>query len=423
MARTDGLAAQTILPTSKATEQSRMATQRFVVRALDTNQQIIELVVEALDVNDLLTRVQAMSLSVLSHRRASTPWRDFMGQGKSNFDLLLFVQEINALITAGLSITEAIETLLERSSVEANRLIVLRVLDELKAGLRLSQALERQSAVFPPLLVGIVQSSEDTSDLPRALERYLQYEMQLRSLRQKIASAAIYPSILMSVGTLVALFLLGYVVPRFASVYQGGGRELPVASQWLLLLGQWIAAHRTLALITLVIAIAAIAWWLVRLRRTNEWWRLLGYLPGAGRRLEILELSRLYLTLSMLLRGGLPIDRSMRLASSVLTVVKRSSWESVRIQVNEGIPLTSAMEQHGFCTNVATRMLRVGERSGQIGAMLGKAADFYEAETARWIDTFSKTFEPVLMAVIGIVIGVIVILLYIPVFDLAGSIQ
>jgi general secretion pathway protein F len=412
-----------MLPTSKAIEQLRMASQRFVVRALDTNQQIVEVVVEALDVDDLLSRVRAMSLSVLTHRQASTSWRDLTGWRKSSFDLLLFVQEINALITAGLSITEAIETLLERSSMEANRLIVQRLLNDLKAGLRLSQALERQSAVFPPLLVGIVQSSEDTSDLPRALERYLQYELQLRSLRQKITSAAIYPAILMSVGTLVALFLLGYVVPRFASVYQGGGRELPAASQWLLLLGQWIAAHRTLALITLAITVATIAWWLVRLGKTNEWWRFLRFVPGAAQRLEILELSRLYLTLSMLLQGGLPIDRSMRLASSVLSVAKQSKWESVRVLVNEGIPLTNAMEQYGFCTNVATRMLRVGERSGQIGAMLGKAANFYEAETARRIDTFSKTFEPVLMAAIGIVIGVIVILLYIPVFDLAGSIK
>lgn len=412
-----------MLPTSKAIEQLRMASQRFVVRAMDTNQQIVELVVEALDVNDLVSRVQAMSLSVLSHRPASGSWRDIVGRRESSFDLLLFVQEVHALITAGLSITEAIETLLERSSLESERLIVQRVLTDLKTGLRLSQTLERQPAVFPPLLVGIVQSSEDTSDLPRALERYLQYELQLRILRQKITSAAIYPAILMSVGTLVALFLLGYVVPRFASVYQGGGRELPLASQWLLLLGQWIAEHRTLALITLAIAIGTIAWWLLRLRKMNEWWRVLRFLPGAAQRLEILELSRLYLTLSMLLQGGLPIDRSMRLAASVLSIGKQPDWEKVRVLVNEGIPLTKAMEQHGFCTNVATRMLRVGERSGQIGSMLGKAANFYEAETARWIDTFSKTFEPVLMAAIGIVIGVIVILLYIPVFDLAGSIQ
>ncbi len=400
-----------------------MASQRFVVRALATNQQIVELVVEALDVDDLLCRAQAMNLSVLNHRQASTSWLDLVRWRRSSFDLLLFVQEVNALITAGLSITEAIETLLERSSVEESRLIVQRLLNDLKAGLRLSQALECQPAAFPPLLVGIVQSSEDTSDLPRALDRYLQYELQLRSLRQKITSAAIYPAILICVGTLVALFLLGYVVPRFASVYQGGGRDLPAASQWLLLLGQWIAAHRTLAVMAFAMAVVVIAWWLSRLRKTNEWWRLLKYVPGAAQRLEILEFSRLYLTLSMLLQGGLPIDRSMRLAASVLSVAKQPRWESVRVLVNEGIPLTNAMEQQGFCTNVATRMLRVGERSGQIGAMLGKAANFYEAETARWIETFSKTFEPVLMAAIGIVIGAIVILLYIPVFDLAGSIK
>jgi general secretion pathway protein F len=125
----------------------------------------------------------------------------------------------------------------------------------------------------------------------------------------------------------------------------------------------------------------------------------------------------------MLLEGGIPIRRAMQLAAAVITPGKQTAWNDVRQQVTEGRHLTESMEQHGFSTPVASRLLRVGERSGQIGTMLGKTAAFYESETSRWIDRFSKSFEPILMTIIGIVIGLIVILLYMPVFDLAGSIQ
>lgn len=400
-----------------------MSGQRFLVRAMDASQRIVEIKIDALDEADLERQVATRNLVTLTCRATSRSLGSSFGSRAAKFDLLLFVQELNALVSAGLSITETLDTLLERTSTAQGQLVLQRLLEHLKQGLRLSQAMQQQPEVFPPLLVGVIQSSEDTSDLPRALLRYLQYETQLQGLRHKITSAAIYPVILISVGSLVALFLLGYVVPKFAGVYQNGSRELPVASHLLLLTGQWIAEHRGLTSSVLGAGILGLAWKLSELKKSGQWWRVLRFVPGATPRLEVLELSRLYLTMSMLLEGGLPIERAMHLASSVLMPARQLHWQKVRHQVYEGSSLTSAMEAHGFCTNVAQRLLRVGERSGQIGMMLGKAAAFYESETARWIEQFTKTFEPVLMAIIGIVIGLIVILLYIPVFDLAGSIQ
>lgn len=338
-------------------------------------------------------------------------------------DLVLFVQELQALTAAGLSITETLEALLERSASPQVQHVMQQLLVHLREGQRLSQAMQLQSEVFPPLLVGIVQSAEDTSDLPQALNRYVQYETQLQGLKHKVISAAIYPLILLGVGGGVALFLLGYVVPRFSAVYQGTGRPLPLASQWLLDWGLWIAQHQLAFFTLLGVSAAWIVWRLVQWRRSGNWWLVLKAFPGARPRLEILELSRLYLTLSMLLEGGIPIRRAMQLAAAVISPGKLPAWNVVRQQVTEGKHLTESMEQHGFSTPVASRLLRVGERSGQIGTMLGKTAAFYDSETSRWIDRFSRSFEPILMAIIGIVIGLIVILLYMPVFDLAGSLQ
>jgi general secretion pathway protein F len=397
---------------------------RFEVRAINPRQQVQTLHVEALDDVEVRLQLAARQLHALSIRSSSST---VPGQGwfnrSSKLDVLLFAQELQTLVGAGLSIVETMEALMERAPSEGVRLVLARLLEGLREGKRLSQAMAAQPSVFPPLLTGVIQAAEDTSDLPNTLQRYIGYETQLQALRHRISSAAIYPTILMTVGGGVALFLLGYVVPRFSAVYQGTGRPLPLVSQWLLAWGQWVASHQ---LVLLVVITALATWAVIRIRgivQSGAWWRLIQWVPGAKPRLRVLELSRLYLTLGMLIEGGIPINRAMQLAAAVLPPSQHASWDAARHAVSQGFSLTNALEQHGFAAPVSSRLLRVGERSGQMGMMLGKAAEFYNSETTRWIERFTKTFEPVLMAVIGVVIGVIVVLLYMPIFDLAGSLQ
>ncbi|MGH8856803.1 MAG: type II secretion system F family protein [Polaromonas sp.] len=337
--------------------------------------------------------------------------------------MLLFAQELLALIGAGLGVVEALNALLERATQVTTRSILQRLRDALQQGQRLSAALAQQGNYFPPLFVGVVQAAEGTSDLPRALERYVTYETRLQVLRHKITSAAIYPSILFGVGGAVALFLLGYVVPRFATVYQSSSRPLPWASQLLLAWGQFASLYAPWLIAAFCVVLAVVIWIARRLVRTGRWARLLVWLPGARQRLEILALTRLYLTLGMLLEGGIPIVRAMQLSEAVLTADRTAQLQAARQAVGQGSSLSNALELNRLSTPVALRLLRVGEQTGQLGTMLSRTAAFYDNETTRWIEQFSKAFEPLLMAAIGIVIGFIVILLYMPIFDLAGSLQ
>ena len=125
----------------------------------------------------------------------------------------------------------------------------------------------------------------------------------------------------------------------------------------------------------------------------------------------------------MLLEGGIPIARAMNLAQTVLSPGKAQALQASQLAVSQGASLSSALDQHGLSTPIAARLLRVGEKTGQLGVMLSRTAVFYDNETSRWIEQFTKAFEPILMMVIGLVIGLIVILLYMPIFDLAGSLQ
>ena len=396
-------------------------------RVLNTAQQIQTLILEALDEQEARAQLLGQHFSVLS-LKANIGLQGGLAGLKSTgvkkaFDLLLFAQELHALVAAGLSVVEALEALTERTESSETRAILNRLLTQLREGQRLSSALAMQSLIFPVLFVGVVQAAEGTSDLPRSLERYISYETRLTGLRHKITSAAIYPAVLLCVGSLVALFLLGYVVPRFASVYQGSGKPLPWASQLLLGWGTFVSSHAWEVVVFLACAAILSVWAVVHTSRSGGWWRVLAWLPGAAPRLQILELSRLYLTLGMLLEGGIPVTRAMQISQAVLQGTNVQALQHASNAVGQGNRISAAFEQFSLSTPVASRLLRIGEQTGQLGVMFSRTAAFYDSETTRWIERFSKVFEPVLMAIIGLVIGLIVILLYMPIFDLAGSLQ
>lgn len=390
----------------------------FVVRALDAGQQIQTLRLDALDEADARAQAAARRLTPLSVAR-----RGSLAQQERRFPLLLFTQELLALLEAGLSVVEALDTLAEKDGDASRRTVLARLARQLREGQRLSEALRQQGDVFPPLLVGIVQAAESTSDLPRALARYLEYEIRLQGVRHKVLSATIYPAVLLVVGGAVSLFLLGYVVPKFAALYQGRSQDMPWASQVLMEWGGFAGRHAGPLVGVFAVLLALAFAWARRNAARGGWIRALRVLPGARARLRTLELARFYLTLGMLLEGGIPLPQALRLCDAVVAGDARVALGAVRSRIEQGDPLSQALEQHGLATPVALRLLRVGEHSGQLGAMLTRTAKFHDDETARWIERFSKAFEPALMAAIGAVIGLIVVLLYMPIFDLAGSLQ
>jgi general secretion pathway protein F len=151
--------------------------------------------------------------------------------------------------------------------------------------------------------------------------------------------------------------------------------------------------------------------------------RKLWQIPALGERMHVYQLARFYRTLSMLLKGGTPIVNALSMVSGLLQPELRNRLEQATASIREGHAISHAMELYGLTTPVALRMLRVGERTGEMGEMMERIAAFYDEEMARWVDWFTKLFEPILMAFIGVVIGLIVILMYLPVFDLAGNIQ
>lgn len=392
---------------------------QFAVRTLAPDMSIASVVVDALDEADARRQVEARGLFVSAVEPAHAA--ALMRPRGGKLSLVLFSQELLALLSAGLGIVEGLEALLEKEVNSSSRRVLERLLAGLREGKRFSSVLAAQSDLFPPLYVGIVRAAEGTSDLPRALARYIEYQQRVDLVRAKVVSASIYPLILLCVGAAVSAFLIGYVVPRFAEVYQGAGRSLPWMSQLMLDWGQFAARHgAALALGAAVLAACAVLA-VRRLVRRSSIGRLLARLPGIGERVRIYELSRLYLTLGMLTEGGITIVSAIETVEPMVSMPVRQSLLAARAMIHDGRPLSEAFESNGLTTPISLRMLRVGERTGEMGTMLSQSAAFYDGEISRWIDRFTRTFEPLLMAAIGLVVGAIVILLYMPIFDLAGD--
>lgn len=398
---------------------------QFAVRTLAPDMSISQLVVDAADALDARRQVEARGLFVSAVEPArSSPFAAFGGSGSKGggkLSLVLFSQELLALLNAGLGIVEGLEALLEKEASPGARGVLERLLAGLREGKRFSSVLASQPELFPPLYVGIVRAAEGTSDLPRALARYIDYQQRIDTVRGKIVSGSIYPVILLLVGGGVSAFLIGYVVPKFAEVYQGAGRSLPWMSQLLLDWGQFATRHGSAVLVAALLAIVALVAGVRHLLRSGGIARLLARLPGIGERARIYELSRLYLTLGMLTEGGITIVGAIETVQPMVSGTVRKGLVQARAAIESGQPLSHAFEANGLTTPISLRMLRVGERTGDMGPMLTQSAAFYDGEITRWIDRFTRTFEPLLMAAIGLVVGAIVVLLYMPIFDLAGD--
>jgi general secretion pathway protein F len=393
---------------------------RYRVKALRPGAGVMAMTVEALDESEVSARLQHEGAQVLSIVAERGGW---LTARRTRFPLLLFTQELIALLDAGLTLTESLETLAEKESRPESRQLIERLLASMREGRPFSVALAAQGEAFPPLYAATVRAAESTGDLSPALNRFVGYQNQIDTIKKKVLSASIYPMLLIGVGTLVIGFLLGYVVPRFATVFADSEHKLPWMSQMLLAWGEAVEQHGSLILLGAVGFIASLVLALAQPATRAVLTRLAWRTPAVGEHLRTFVLARFYRSLGMLLSGGIPIVSALGMVSDLLSAPLRSGAATAMEAMRRGETISAAFARGKLTTPVAARLLRVGEKSGRMGEMMERIAVFHDEEMARWVDWFTRLFEPLLMIFIGLTIGLIVVLLYMPIFELAGSIQ
>ena len=399
----------------------------FIVHMIDPQVGELRRRVSAADAHSAVVAAQADPRRVLSVKPVDTapPARTAASPQatRGRFPLRLFSQEIAVLLAAGIPLLEGLITLREKESSAPVADALDAVIALLQAGQPLSTALKSRPAAFDPLFIAVVQSSERTGQIEQALREHAAYLGWVDALRSKLVSACIYPLTLIVAGVAVIVFLLLFVVPRFAGILEGVGGELPATSKALIEIGRMSGDHpwATAAVALALLCAPGVAWRLGGLRG----WVIasLWHLPLLGPKLHLLALAQFYRTSSMLLGAGVPAVTALRTAREVISARLQAPLDAAIDRVGRGERFSVALQLEGLTTPVSLRMIRVGERSGTLGPMLRNAAEFYDEELSRLTELVTRLVNPVLMLVMGLVIGSIVVLMYLPIFQLVEQVQ
>ena len=395
---------------------------KFAIKGITDIGNVVRLTVEADDVRAARRVSAAQGVSILAVK-PQNPLASWLPRRRVRFALDLFSQELISLLESGLSVVEAVETLAEKEESSGAAHALNELSAHLSRGHSFSGALEQLPALFPALYVATVRAAEKTGDIKEALSRYLEYHTQAARIRREIVSAAIYPALLIIVGMLVSGFMLFHIVPKFARIYEEMGSDLPFLSRVLVEWGRLLDAHAVAAGMAVVLLIGGAAFTVTRPAVRRWIGPRLWTLPAFGKRMRLYELARFYRTLGMLLNSGIPLPQALDMSIGLLSPHLRDGMARAARHIREGQPVSRSLQEQGLTTPIALRLLIVGERTGRMPYMVGRIAQFCEDELARWVNWFTRLFEPVLMVFIGGVIGLILLMLYMPIFELAGNIK
>jgi general secretion pathway protein F len=343
------------------------------------------------------------------------------GADKAVFEVALWCRELEALLRAGMTVVEAVETLAVNERYGASEDVNRSLLQALREGLALSGAM-RSSGAFPEVLIAGVTASERTSSLQEALRDFLRYDELLQKLQRQAVSAMLYPAVVIGLGALLSLFLLIYVIPRFSQIYGTVQPNVGGATSVVIALSHGLRDFWPHALVGGLTMGAGLfwAWRAGRLGRFGNW--LLEALPGLERRWRHLRLAKLYQSLALLFRGGYSFDEALRVCSGLALGTRLHDGIAVARQlIANGRAASVAMTQAGFADVTATRLLAVGERTGDFAGVLQSIADWHAQAFTLFIERATRLIEPLLLLCVALVVGGLVIMMYLPIFDVASG--
>jgi type IV pilus assembly protein PilC len=338
-------------------------------------------------------------------------------------DLAIFTRQLGAMIGAGIGIAQALEILSEQMPNPSLKEALVKVKDDVVTGMSLSKAMQKHPKVFPPFLINLIAAAEESGKLDEILKRATLYYEKLASIRRKIISASWYPAAVLIIATVIVLGLLTFVVPTFAEIYASFGGELPFLTQILINISN-VLKENILYLIGFFVILVIINRLIYKTYNGKKIYHdLFLKIPLIGRILHKGALAKFARTFATLINGGVPILRSVEIASTVVgNVLIEESLQKTKDEIEKGKPFATSLDKKYF-PPMFIAMAAVGENTGRLDEMLDTIANFYEDEVDREVDALISTIEPILMVFIGGVVGFILIALYLPIFKMGELIK
>jgi type IV pilus assembly protein PilC len=343
--------------------------------------------------------------------RARVPMREF----------LVFNQELATLLKAGMPLVQSLDILRRRVTNVLFRSVLDDVQERVRAGSSLSEAFEAHGALFPGVYTASLLAGEKSGSLEQVIRRYVAYVKVVSTVRRKTISALVYPTILLALSIVVVSIIVLRVVPEFGEFYEQFDQQLPLSTRIIVAVSDGVRTYAWLIVAGLVGGIAAFWMWVrhpAQRERFDRWILQIPWLGSIARKFSISQAAR---TLSTLLGGGIPLVNAIDVAArSIKNRYVARELQTAGQQVREGRALAVAMNESGAFSDVAVKMVEVGESTGALQEMLNSLADFYDEEIDTNLSRFITLVEPILLVVMGIVIAGLLLSLYMPLFNMGG---
>ena len=343
----------------------------------------------------------------------------------SQKDIVIFSREFSIMISSGLPVTQALRILIDQTENVKFREIVKAILLDVEAGARLSDALEKFPSTFSTFFVSMVRSGEASGKLSEMLSRVADQTEKDYNLTSAIRSALVYPAFVLALLIVIAIYVLGWVIPQLKSVFDEFGASLPLPTQILIAVSDFVVNFWWLLIALFVGAYLGLNYYVRTPGGRYSWDYSKMKLPIVGDLMNKIATTRFSRNLSTLISGDIPIVEALHIVSRVpQNKVFENAINEAAEEVKSGMPLSEALERSGgeSLPLMLTRMIAVGETTGNIDVVLDKVSDFYRDEIDRKVAVLTSLLEPVVVVIIGAGVGILIAAVLLPIYNLASVI-
>ena len=400
---------------------------KFFYQAKDAGGQVQTGQMDGADETEIRVKLKAKNLTpirVVTQNPSSVraPQAGFFAPKASSRDLQIFTRQLSTLVNAGIPVVDSLKMLGEGKRNPVLKDAANRVREAIEGGKRLGDAMASQGHVFDRLYVNMVRAGEEAGIMDSILERLAVYMEKSEKIKKQIKSAMFYPVGVIFVAALVVTGILVFVIPKFQDLYSKSGKELPALTQMVIhmshfLINKWYIAGAVMI---------GVPWMIVAWTKTPEGKevidRTLIRMPVFGELIQKSSVARMSRTLSTLLSSGVSVIDALDIAARTAgnRVIEEALIRS-KESVTGGRALAAPLAKEPMIPEMVSQMIRIGEQSGTMDVMFAKIADFYEDDVENAVKASMSLIEPVLMVVLGGVIAVLVMAMYLPIFDLAST--
>ncbi|WP_288130667.1 type II secretion system F family protein [Microbulbifer sp.] len=372
-----------------------------------------------------LIKAQLRRQGIIANKVQKKPKPLFGGNKKVKpADIALFTRQLATMMKAGVPLVQSFEIVADGSDKAGVKELILKIRDEVASGTSFADSLRKHPLYFDDLFCNLVASGEQSGALETMLDRIATYKEKTESLKKKIKKAMTYPIAVIIVAIIVTAILLIKVVPQFAETFAGFGADLPAFTLFVLRLSEWMQEYWLWTFIAMLVGIGGILEIKKRNKKVSQFFdKLMLKIPVLGLITYNSIAARFSRTLATTFAAGVPlIDALKSVAGATGNVVYEEATLKIRDSVATGIPLNAAMAHSKLYPNMLVQMAAIGEESGALDEMLGKAADFYEEAVDNLVDNLTTMLEPMIMVILGVLVGGLLIAMYLPIFNLGNVI-